>query len=439
MGRVLLALTMIGALAGPGLARAQRDQVPVRARARHDAVLSWSPRYVLDTSLDPVGLEQQMWRRVDTLPLYHRVALDASGLLDGRVSIHLGGWGALDLFADSSGSVAAGDLAIGWVEVDLEPVRLWGGRRFVTWGPPGGLHVDGGGASVRAPFGLIVEAFGGRPVTPTRVSLLGPEPSFEGAAGAWGGRVAYSDAGTLGVSAGYAEIFRRGIVESRTIDVAGQWTPGDLRIEAGAKIDARAGGVAQARVGAAYRIVREVSVDADYLHLEPGRWIPPWSILSVFDTSTFDEIGAGVTVRPLRVLAIRAEGAARVYSATAMQDDEPRVGYRLEATGRVLPSPGAGPRVRVNVSRRDDGTIGYTVITAGAAFDPLEHVVATVDGAFAIDDAGGRESAIGRLSVDWRPFDEWSFGLTGALARTPIALAETRGMLRIRWSPEVPR
>lgn len=436
MGRVLLALI---ALLAPLPARAQEDGVPVRARARHDAVLSWAPRYRLDTSTDPLGLEQQLWRRVETLPLYHRVALDASGLLDGRVSLHLSGWGALDLFADSSGSVAAGDLAIGYVELDLAPVQLWAGRRFVAYGPPGGLHVDGGGVSARAPFGLVAEAFVGRPVTPARASLLGPEPSFEGAAAAWGGRVAYADSGTLAVSAGYAEAWRHGIAESRTIDLAGSWDPGAVRVEAGAKVDARALGVAQARVGVAWAVLRELSVDADYLHLEPGRWIPAWSILSVFDTSTFDEIGAGVTVRPLRALALRAEGAARVYSASAQADDEPRAGYRLDASARVLPQPGAGPRVRVAVSRRDDGTLGYTVLTAGAAFDPLDRVVATVDGAFAIDDQGGRESALGRASVDWSAFDDWAFGLTFAVARTPLALAETRAMLRIRWTPEVGR
>ncbi|MCB9597291.1 MAG: hypothetical protein H6719_31490 [Sandaracinaceae bacterium] len=438
MGRYLVAVML--ALA-PVVARAQTDSVPVRARARHDAVLSWSPRHRLDTSTDPVGLEQQLWRRVDTLPLYHRVSLDASGLLEGKVSLHLAGWGALDLLADSSGAIAAGDIAIGYVEVDLEPVRLWAGRRFIAWGPPGGLHVDGGGVSARTSFGLVAEAFGGRPVTPTRISLLGPEASFDGAAASWGARLAYTDAGTFAASAGYAETWSHGILESRVVDVAAYWDPGDLRIEAGGKIDAASFGLAQARAGATYRVVRELSVDADYMHVEPGRWIPPWSILSVFDTSTFDEAGAGATLRPIRALAIRAEGAARVYSSAsnAYQADEARVGYRVELTGRVLPNPGDGPRVRVLVSRRDDGTMGYTLITAGAAFDPFQHVVMTVDGAFAIDDQGGRESAIGRASVDFTGLADWSIGLTVALARTPIAAAEARGMLRIQWSPEVGR
>ena len=417
--------------------RAQTDSPPVRIRARHDVLVRWAPRYRLDTSVDPLGLEQRLWRRVDSLPLYHRAALDARNLVDGHLSLHFSGWGALDLFADSEGGVAAGDVAIGFVEVDLAPVRLWAGRRFVTFGPPGGLHVDGGGASARTEFGLVAEAFVGRPVTPARVSLPGPEPAFDDATVAYGARVAYADAGTLSVSAGYAELWGNGILGSRTVDVAGYWYPGDLRVEAGAKVDVRSPGVAQARLGAAWRAERHVSVDADYLHLEPGRWIPPWSILSVFETSTYDELSAGVTWRPLRALALRGELAGRLYSRPDVQDEAP-LGYRAEVTARVLPLPDPGVRLRVLISRRDDGVVGYTLLTAGAAFDPWPRWVIALDGAFGIDDDAERDSVLARATLEVHPADEWKVGVTLSVARTPIVEAETRAMLRASWSPGVP-
>lgn len=439
-GRAALACAALACTALCAGARAQTHDAPTpyRVRSRHDAVLSWMPRYRLDTATGPLGLEQQMWMRVESLPVFHRATLDATGLADGHVALHFAGWGALDLFVDSAGGVSAGDVAIGYVEVTLAPVSLWAGRRFVTFGPPGGLHVDAAGASVRTSFGLVAEAFVGRPVTPVRTQLLGPAPSFDGAALAYGARVAYADAGTLGVAASYAELWGHGIVGSRTVDVAAYWNPSELRLEAGAKIDVRDPGVAQARVGASYRVLPELVIDADYLHVEPGRWIPPWSILSVFDTSTFDEVAAGGTWRPVRGLAIRPEGAVRVFSARNAQDDEPRVGYRADLTVRAAPTADRGPRVRLLASRRDDGTIGYTLITLGAAFDPFDHVVAALDGAFAIDDEGRRESVLGRASVDWTPARAWMLGLTFSIARTPIIEAETRGMLRVRWSPEAP-
>lgn len=410
-----------------------------RARARHDVVLRWAPRYRLDTTTDPLGLEQQLWRRVDSLPLYHRAALDVTDLADGHVSLHFAGWGALDLLADSEGGVAAGDVAIGYVEVELAPFDLWAGRRFVTYGPPGGLHVDGGGASTRTDFGMIVEAFVGRPVTPARVVLLGPEPGFEDeSAVAYGARVAYADAGTFGASAGYAERRGHGIVGSQTVDLAGYWYPGPLRVEAGTKVDVRDPGVAQARIGAALRVAPQVTVDADYLHLEPGRWIPPWSILSVFETTTFDEVSVGGTWRPMRPLTLRAELAGRMYSRPSGQT-EPNLGYRAEVMARVLPLPDPGVRLRVLASRRDDGVVGYTVVMAGVAFDPWPAWVVAFDGAFAIDDAAQRDSLLARATVELTPEEAWKIGVTLSLARTPIVEAEARAMLRASWSPEVPQ
>lgn len=440
LGRAVgLALVLILCAPEPARAQGEGDEqaTRLRVRARHDVVLRWAPRYRLDVSLDPLGLEQRLWRRVDSLPLYHRAALSAHDLVDGRLDLHFAGWGALDLFADSEGGVAAGDVAIGYVELDLEPVRVWAGRRFVVYGPPGGLHVDGGGASVRSDFGLVAEAFVGRPVTPTRRLLLGPEPSFEGATLAYGARVAYADADKLGVSAGYAELWGQGLVGSRTVDLSGYWYPGLFRFEAGAKLDARDLGVAQARLGAALRAERHVTVDADYLHLEPARWIPPWSILSVFETSTYDELSAGSTWRPLRALALRAELAGRLFSRPEGQADPP-LGYRAELVARIVPSPRPGTRLRVLVSRRGDGVIGYTLMTAGVAFDPWPDWVVAFDGAFGIDDDAERDAALARGTVELTPVDDWKVGLTLSLARTPIVEAEARAMLRATWTPEVP-
>jgi hypothetical protein len=406
-----------------------------RYHARQDVMIAWAPRYVLDTTMGPLGLEQQLWRRVDMLPLYHRVSLDATNV-EGHVDLHFAGWGALDLMLDSDGGVGAGDVAIAYGEVSFEPVRLWAGRRFVTFGPPGGLHVDGGGASVRASFGLIAEAFAGRPVTPRFGALIGPQPSFDGAAIAYGARIAYADAGRLGASASYAELFSHGMVGVRVVDVAAYGAIDDVRIEGAAKVDVREPGVMLARANVDWRVMRELSLDAQYQHLEPARWIAPWSLLSVFETSAFDEAAVGGTVRPLRAVSIRAELAGRMYAATGQSDVS--LGYRAELSARVLPGP-SGVRLHTMISRRDDGVVGFTVVTAGVAFDPIALVTLAIDGAYAIDDRAVRESAIGRLTVDVDVGRGWSLGGTISAASTPIAPAETRGMLRASWAPAVTR
>lgn len=401
-------------------------------RARHDMLIRWAPRYRLVLDPNPLGLEQQMWRRIEVLPMYHRVSLDVSDLVDGHVSLHFAGWGALDLFADSDGGVGAGDVAIAYVDARFDPVTLWVGRRFLTYGPPGGMHVDGGGAIARLDLGVFAEVFVGRPVTPTRTILLGPRPSFQGAALSYGARIGYSDPGRVGLSVAYTESWGHGIVGSRALDSVGYWYPGEIRFEGALKLDMLGVGVLSAQLTARWRPVREVDLDVGYAHLEPGRWIPRWSILSVFETSTYDELVVGGTWRPIRRLALRLVASGRRYDR--VQSAEPDLGYRVALYTRVTPLRSGGPRLRVVIDRRDDGVIGFTILQAGVALDLIEELGIGLDGSFAIDDAGQRESALGRVSGDYRPASDWTLGLTLSLARTPIAPAEIRALVRARWS-----
>ena len=425
--------------AGRAEAAAAQRASPWRVRSRHDIVFGWQPRYQLDTTATPIGLEQQLWRRVDLLLLYDRIALDGTYRIDRSTSLafHFSGWGSVDLLSDASGGVASGDAAIAFVELSVAPFTLWAGRRFLAYGPPGGLHVDGGGATVRSTIGIFAEAFAGRPVTPIRTNLQGPQPDFTDDAFAYGARVGYDAAGSIAGSASYAELWSHGILGSRTVDLSSVWTPGELHVEGNLKLDAHQGGIVQARAVAAWSPMRALSIDLDYLHVEPQRWIPTWSILSVFETNTFDEAALGATVRPGRALALRAEGAARIY--TRPTNGETTTGYRADLSVHLMPGLDGGPSVRVQASRRDDGTIGYTVLTGGAAFDVIRGVMVAIDGAFALDDHGGRLSTIARGNVDLTLAPEWAIGATLSLARTPIADAEGRAMLRLRWTPETPR
>jgi hypothetical protein len=409
-----------------------------RVRTRHDTVLSWSPRYMLSTTQNELGLEQQLWLAVDPLPLYHRASLDASRSLGPKTSfaMHLSGWGSVDLLQAENGGQGAGDIAIGYVELAHKPLSIWAGRRFLTFGPPGGLHVDGVGVGARTGFGLFVEAFAGRPVTPMRLGLLGPQGAFVGPTAAYGARVGFEDAGRISASAAYAELWSHGILDKRTVDVAATWDPGILQLEGSVKIDALNPGIMQARAVALFDITHELEVDANYLHIEPQRWIAAWSILSAFETSTFDEAMAGVTVRLSRSFAVRGEGAARVYSMP--EGGDTTIGYRADVSARMMPGADHGPALRLQASRRDDGDLRYTVLTAGASLDVYRGTYVSLDGAFAGDDDGKRPvSAIGRGSVDLDLLENLRLGATVSFGTTLFAETELRAMLRLRWLAEV--
>jgi len=412
------------------------------ARARYDAVIGWASRYQLSSSLDGLGLEQLLWRRVDVLPFYHRLAVDGTLRLDRGValSLHFSGWVTPNLLADPAGGVAAGAVVLGFLELDVAPpgseapVSLWLGRRFITHGPPGGIQLDGGGGRIGSRMGVFAELFVGRPVTPTRSSLLGPEPSFDGASVAYGARVGYDDPGVFVASAAYAELWGHGMLGSRTVDVTSLWDPGPLSIEGSLKLDVASPAVVLARLAAIVPIARELSIDLEGQHLEPARWIPPWSILSAFEASTFDEIAGGATVRLAPGLAARAQGAARIYVGEV--PGEVRVGYRAEALLRLVPVRDEGSTTfRVLASRRDDGVLGYTLVTAGLSTAPVPVLRLAIDGALAIDDAAERVSVSGRASFDASPGAEWTVGAWASIARTPTSDADARAMIRARWEP----
>ena len=115
------------------------------------------------------------------------------------------------------------------------------------------------------------------------------------------------------------------------------------------------------------------------------------------------------------------------------------LGPYADLSARMMPGADRGPSFRVQGSRRDDGVIGYTVLTAGTALDVWRGVIVAVDGALALDDTGGRLSTIGRANVDVDVVRDLALGLTVSIARTPIADAELRAMLRARWTAEASR
>jgi hypothetical protein len=104
-----------------------------------------------------------------------------------------------------------------------------------------------------------------------------------------------------------------------------------------------------------------------------------------------------------------------------------------------MPGADGGPSLRLTGSRRDDGVVGYTVVTAGGAVEVVHGMIVALDGAFAVDDAGARLSTIGRANLDLEVARGLGIGATISIARAPIVDAELRAMLRLRWNAEVSR
>lgn len=369
-----------------------------RIRVRSDSVMRFQSGYVLtvDESAAP-NANRRFWQRVAQLPIYERVSLDARDLADGHVDVHFSAWGALDLTFQSDQGIVAGDFAIGYVEGRHGAASGWGGRRFLSWGIPGGVHLDGGGAALRLGNGLVVEAAVGRPVTPRRNALLGQRPDFSEATVAYGARVGYVHPGRMTASLSYLDRWANGISGDRSLALDATWriVPA-VDVSGNVSLDVNSVGIEQANLTANFVLGERVMADVGWQHVDPTRLLPMWSILAAFASSVFDEVAAGATLRLADNWSVRGAGGLRVYSF-----DGATLGYRVEALARYVDAL-SGLRSFMSLTRRYDGTDGLNVLHGSVAFPPLwERLIVALQGAVGLDDRAEKESLLARFSADW--------------------------------------
>lgn len=102
----------------------------------------------------------------DIAPATQFLGLDAKGLANGNLSLHIHGWGRVDLGETSYGdSKSAGDLSYGYLRYrfDKTDADIRAGRFFVREGIVN-EQVDGISARTSLPFGFGISAFGGATV-----------------------------------------------------------------------------------------------------------------------------------------------------------------------------------------------------------------------------------------------------------------------------------
>jgi hypothetical protein len=439
-----IAALLVGA--APSLARAQAPSstdMPASVRMRFDVIFRGVPRYALTAQSNPVSADDRYWRTLALAPLQERANLDATNLLRGRVDVHLSAWSAIDLAAPTAtdGRVA-GDVAVGWARYNRGPWSAWAGRRFIAWGAPGGVHVDGIGADVQLAQGLVLEAVAGRPVTPTYGALLGGHPGFDGATAAGGLRVGWSDPGTLSASVSYLEQWAQGIPARRVAEASIVGRPTRwLDLRGTVSWDLLGLGVMQADVDASAWLGRSVELDVGYGHLDPALLIPRWSILSVFVTRTFDEARTRVAWRIVPALQVGAEGALLHYDVAGVDASKagPAWGSRVEAFARVSRRDRRANVVAM-VSRRDDGTQRMTLVRLAGSFPVVGSLYGAVEGAAALDDddaSSPRTSWYARVSMEGTVAEGWRLGASVDGVRSPIATSELRAMLHLtgRYDP----
>lgn len=433
-------LIMCAALCGvlltwlaPSAVSADAFDQPEHVVVRHDTILNYAPRYELRIDDAAASSAARFWHRVQQLPLYDRVTLDADGLAHGALDVHIMAWGAGDLTLPADRQLASGDFAVAYARAKvLEPISVWGGRRFLTWGLPGGLHLDGIGIEQRSAMGLHFEAIAGRPVgsvfTPIGAHSEYVEPTV-----AYGARLGYERPGQLAAGVSFLERWGHGIATNRTVMATVAYRSSDrLDMLATSTFDMGAG-LEEARAQVAYLVSDAIEPDLGIVHADPQKLLPSWSILSMFAADVYDEGVLGVTMRLSRAVSTRLELAGRRAYLPGGQHDDVHFGHRADAILRYVPVPKEAEFI-VELSRRDEATTTLDVGRVGASFRAYRRLRIAPEVGAAIDENAQKRTALLVRGSAELPFgSRWSSVLTVDLARTPVALAEVRSMLRVSY------
>jgi hypothetical protein len=358
----------------------------------------------------------------------------------------LSAWGDV-VFGDiGSAHALDGDVQAANVGYRQGPLSFRVGRQHVAGGAARYARFDGASATAELGAGLDAQAYGGLTVLPrwnqqpgyhylgaaVDSDLKNPNalpPADRGSRYLVGGRLGYR-----------LERFSAGL------SIHDQWENGGLaRFDAGA--DARAevskaatlGGAAvlslDARRFADVRafldttLARPLDLSLEYLHTEPALLLSRQSVLAVFSTDGYDEVGGTGVARASRWLSVEASGFAEVYSGG-------RPGARLETAVRALADPSRSTALRIGYTRVEAPTNGYHSIRTSFVKRLSTRASGTLEAyGYFYDRAisNVRTSLVYAGTLSARATESIGVLLGGSLARSPYAALDAQVQVRLTY------
>jgi hypothetical protein len=337
-----------------------------------------------------------------------------------------------------------GDLQTANLGLSAGPVRLRLGRQLMAGGAARFARFDGLSLSAPLGAGLSVAAYGGWAVLPRwdarpgyhqlgiaeRGALPGEALTLPREAH-WlvGGRAVYTtERASAAVS--FHEQHAVGGVQRR-----------NLGLDASAQLfkTAAAGGsvlyeldqrhVAEARAHLDLAPLNEVRLTVEGVRTKPGLFLSRQSVLSVFGTSAYDELGGFLSWQVLNPLRLETSGWVERY-------DTGRPGARSEAVVR-LDLGGARPTlVRTGYGRVLVAGSGYHTLRLSLARALAPALTASVEAySYFYDRAlwGYRTSALYSGTLSYRPWEALELLWGGSLFSSPYARLDAQTLLRVSY------
>ncbi len=381
-------------------------------------------------------------------PFYEYVALGAHDLDSGwqadSLDLELSLWGRAWMGEGEWERPLDGDVQTANVRYHQGPAWVSVGRQQAAGGAARYARFDGLTVGARGPLGLFADGYAGFTVLPRWDARPGyhhlgtgesellrdPQPSPE-RSGYWlaGGHFGYARSGLSGV-ASFHEQREAGGLARRNLGLDARAALLERSSLGGALLfDLDAERASDLRLWLDAALHERLDVTLEFFRAEPALMLSRQSVLSVFSTDAYDELGGYLTLRVLRGLSLETSGYVEFY-------DDSRPGARGEAAMRVQVGRVHPTLVRVAYARVLAPENGYHSLRSSLSRRLFSRLSGTLEAyGYVYDELvqGYRTSSVYAGTLSYQALEALELSWGASLAQSPYAAADVETVLRATY------
>jgi hypothetical protein len=202
-----------------------------------------------------------------------------------------------------------------------------------------------------------------------------------------------------------------------------------------AVLDIDRGRFADARLWLDISANRASDLSFEYLHTEPALFLSHQSVLSVFGSAAYDEVGSYASIRPSNALSLEAAGFLQEY-------DGERPGARAELSARLFADPLRRSFLRLTYARVRAPDNGYHSLRSSLAQRFTSRLRGTLEAyAYLYDQPirGYRASTVYASTLSFDPARRLSLLWGASLSHSPYARLDAQTELRVSYALDLSR
>lgn len=385
----------------------------------------------------------------EAAPLHQYISLDARDVdapwQKDSVDVELSAWGRAWLGSAPDERSFDGDVQTASLRYRQGPFWLRAGRQQAEGGAARYARFDGIALGAQPALGWFASGYAGFTVLPrwnqrpgyhhlgsAADSLLRDPPAEPARSGnrVAGGRFGYATTHLSG-SASFHEERDAWLLSHRSLGVDGR-AELNQRASAGgsALFELDAGRLASARLWLDTTPHPRLDLSAELFRVEPALLLSRQSVLSVFSTANYDELGGAASFRALPELRLDANGYVELYAGS-------RAGARSEVAARILLERSDRTLARVAYARVIAPENGYHALRLSLSRRLRPRLTSTLEAYGYFYDSpiqGYRTSSVYAGTLAYQALDALDVMLGGSLARSPYAAADAEALLRVSYA-----